>query len=103
MNEMDQQPDLHGKIALVTGASRGIGRAIAQRLASAGATVVVTARSVNKETAGKRFQGEQVVAGTLAETVSLIEDAGGKALAIGADLENLEECKNLVPRAVEAA
>ena len=36
---------LAGKCALVTGASRGIGRAIAQRLASEGATVVVTARS----------------------------------------------------------
>src|ERR1700732_1822867 len=100
---MDQQPNLRGKIALVTGASRGIGRAIAQRLASAGATVVVTARSIDKEAGGQRCQGEQVVAGTLAETVSLIEGAVGKALAIGADLENLEDCKNLVPRAVEAA
>jgi NAD(P)-dependent dehydrogenase (short-subunit alcohol dehydrogenase family) len=100
---MSGQPNLSGKIALVTGASRGIGRAIAQRLASAGATVVVTARSVDKEAAGKRFQAEQVVAGTLAETVSLIEAAGGKAIAIGADLENLDDCKALVPRAVEAA
>jgi len=99
---MNQQPDLSGKIALVTGASRGIGRAIAQRLASAGATVVVTARSVDKEAAGKRFQTDQVVAGTLAETVALIEKAGGKAIAIGADLEDLEACKGLVGKAVQA-
>jgi NAD(P)-dependent dehydrogenase (short-subunit alcohol dehydrogenase family) len=100
---MNGQPNLSGKVALVTGASRGIGRAIAQRLASAGATVVVTARSVDKEAAGKRFQTEQIVAGTLAETVALIEGAGGKAIAIGADLENMDQCAGLVPRAVEAA
>lgn len=100
---MTGQPNLSGKIALVTGASRGIGRAIAQRLASAGASVVVTARSIDKAAAGKRFQTEQVVAGTLAETVSLIEQAGGRAIAVGADLEDLQQCKDLVPRAVAAA
>lgn len=100
---MTDHPNLSGKIALVTGASRGIGRAIAQRLASAGATVVVTARSVDREAAGKRFHAEQVVAGTLAETVALIERAGGKAIAVGADLEDLEDIKALVPNAVAAA
>ena len=100
---MSNAPRLDGKVALVTGSSRGIGRAIAQRLASAGATVVVTARSVEKEVAGKRFQQDQVVSGTLAETISLIEKAGGKAIPLGADLEKAEERDSLVERAIDAA
>lgn len=85
---------LEGRIALVTGASRGIGRAIAQRLASAGATVVVTARSLDR-TSG--------YAGTLAETVALIESGGGHAIALAADLENPVERDALVARTVEVA
>ncbi len=100
---MPQGPDISGKIALVTGASRGIGRAIAQRLASAGAKVVVTARSVEREAGEIRLQQHKIVPGTLSETVSLIEQAGGAALPIGADLENPEERDSLIDRAVELA
>ncbi len=100
---MVSNPRIDGKIALVTGASRGIGRAIAQRLASAGAIVVVTARSVDKEVPGKRSHALQIVPGTLAETVALIEAAGGRAIPIGADLEKAAERDSLVPRAVDAA
>jgi 3-oxoacyl-[acyl-carrier protein] reductase len=85
---------LNGKIALVTGASRGIGRALAQRLASEGATVVVTARSL--DTAGQ-------YAGTLRETVALIEAAGGRALPLVADIENAAEVETLVARTVALA
>ena len=81
---------LAGKCALVTGASRGIGRAIAQRLASEGATVVVTARSLTQSA---------TTAGTLAETVALIEQAGGRAIALAADLSNAAERDALAPRA----
>jgi NAD(P)-dependent dehydrogenase (short-subunit alcohol dehydrogenase family) len=86
-------PSLKGKVALVTGASRGIGRAVAERLASAGASVAVTARSL--ESAAREPGG-------LMETVALIEANGGRAVALGADLESAEEREALVRRTVDA-
>jgi 3-oxoacyl-[acyl-carrier protein] reductase len=96
-------PSLIGKVALVTGASRGIGRAIAQRMASAGATVVVTARSMENAATSIRSNAQKVIPGTLAETVALIEQAGGKAIALPADLENAAQRDGLVDKAAEMA
>lgn len=83
---------LEGKIALITGASRGIGRALAQRFAAEGATVVVGARSLDKAGA---FEG------TLRETVSLIEQAGGTAHPVVVDLDQDDNLHALVPKVVE--
>jgi len=90
----DAAATLRGRIALVTGSSRGIGRAIARRLAAAGATVVVTARSQDRAADAP---------GTLAETIELIKADGGRAIALAADLEDPQQRASVVARAAEAA
>ncbi len=65
--------DLSGKVALVTGASRGLGRSIAIGLAEAGATVVITSRNLS----------------ALDDTVSEIQRAGGKALPMVLDVSDV--------------
>jgi citronellol/citronellal dehydrogenase len=79
---------LTGRTALVTGASRGIGLAIAQRFAAEGALVAVTARTVEP--------GSNPMEGSLTETVAKIVDGGGQAVAIAADLSRPEERERLV-------
>ena len=69
---------LHGRRALVTGASSGLGRHFALSLAQAGAAVVVAARSVDK----------------LAETVAEVEAAGGKAVAVRLDVTDAASVKS---------
>ena len=77
---------LDGKVALVTGASRGIGRAIALRFAQAGARVVVSSR---------RLENVQVVA-------EEINTAGGDALAVQAHVGHDDEVESLVQRTLDA-
>jgi NAD(P)-dependent dehydrogenase (short-subunit alcohol dehydrogenase family) len=82
-----------GMVALVTGGSRGIGKAIALRLAAEGAAVCVTGRSGDP--------GSHALAGSLAETVGEIEAAGGSAMAIAADLSNADVDRRALVQSVE--
>jgi len=93
---------LCGKTALVTGSSRGIGRAIAQRLASEGATVVVTARA-HQPSPSTRAGVASAIPGTIDETIALIQNGGGSAFGLTADLENAAARDGLIDAVLDRA
>jgi 3-oxoacyl-[acyl-carrier protein] reductase len=79
--------DLTDRVAVVTGSSRGIGRAIALKLASLGAKVAVN------------YYGSEDAA---QEVVEEIESGGGEAIAVQADVKDAEQAKELIGAALEA-
>jgi NAD(P)-dependent dehydrogenase (short-subunit alcohol dehydrogenase family) len=80
-----------GRTAIVTGASRGIGRTIAELLATEGARVVCVARTLR--------EGDHRLEGSLDSTVAAIRAAGGEAVAAAADISSEAECLKLVEAA----
>jgi citronellol/citronellal dehydrogenase len=79
---------LDGKVAIVTGASRGIGAEIARRLGAEGAAVAVVARTTEP--------GGSPLPGTIGETAAQIRAAGGTAIAVRADLAVSQDRERLV-------
>ena len=83
---------LHGKIALVAGATRGAGRGIAVELGAAGATVYVTGRTTRAE------RSEYNRPETIEDTAELVTEAGGRGIAVQVDHLIPEQVQSLVRR-----
>ena len=82
-----------GRRAVVTGASRGIGAAIAQRLAAEGADVAITARTKDRH---------PTLPGSLEETAALLAGHGGRVGVIVADMADADDRARIVPEAADA-
>lgn len=85
---------LDGRVAIVTGAGRGIGRSVARLLAGEGASVVVN-------DLGSAVDGSGHDSGPAHDVVAEIAEAGGKAVANGADISVFAAAENLVQTAIE--
>ncbi len=82
----------NNKTALITGATRGIGKAIALRLAKEGANIVIAAKSVEENAK---------LGGTIFTAAAEIEAAGGKALAVQCDIRFEDQVQNVIDKTVE--
>jgi NAD(P)-dependent dehydrogenase (short-subunit alcohol dehydrogenase family) len=90
--ERQKERDLRGKVVVITGASRGMGKAAALGFARRGAQVVIAARTVEPDAS---------LPGSLGETVKQIEALGGGALAVQTDLAKEADLKRLIDAAVD--
>lgn len=85
--------NFNNKTVFITGASRGIGKAMALKLANNGANIVIAAKSTEEN---------PKLGGTIYSAAKEIEQAGGKALPLQVDIRNEEQIKDAVAKAVEA-
>ena len=90
--ERQRENDLTGKVAIITGASRGVGKQAALDFARRGVHVVLAARTV---------EADDALPGTLGETLKEIEALGGQAIAVATDLASEDDLKALVQAAVD--
>lgn len=89
--ERQNEQNLAGKVVIITGASRGVGKQAALDFARRGAHVVLAARTVEPGS----------LPGTIGETLQQVEACGGKAIAVATDLSKEADLKNLVEQAVQ--
>src|SRR5262245_9886740 len=82
----------HNKTAIITGATRGIGKTIALRLAAEGANIVIAAKSVEEN---------PKLGGTIYTAAAEIEAAGGKALAVQCDIRFEDQIQNVIDRTIQ--
>ncbi|MGE5590347.1 MAG: SDR family oxidoreductase [Bacillota bacterium] len=89
---MSKRPVLEGRVAIITGSSRGIGKALALRLAAEGADIVVAAKSE---------QSSERLPGTIYETAAEVDRLGRQALPVRVDVRSEEDVARMVERTME--
>ena len=90
-----EMADVHGKVAVVTGGSRGVGKGIALGLGEAGATVYVTGRTTEEGTDIEKLGG------TVFRTAQEVTDMGGKGIAVACDHRNDAQVEGLFRQVTE--
>lgn len=93
MSDKKKLPKLKDQVYFITGASRGIGRAIALYLASKGAAIVVAAKTTD--------DSDPRLAGTIYSTADAIEKRGGQALALQLDVRDEQQIKESIGKTIE--